>query len=112
MWRLAARPFACKSRGVCPSCMGRRMGETAALLVDHRLPAVPDASSKPNTNATANCPPKRARAGAPPRPIRARPCSRTLDREFARYHRPFASVAEVRCARLTYETQLAPARLI
>ncbi|MEN8162182.1 MAG: transposase, partial [Myxococcota bacterium] len=34
-------PFACKSRGVCPSCMGRRMGETAALLVDHRLPACP-----------------------------------------------------------------------
>lgn len=34
-------PFACKSRGVCPSCMGRRMAETAALLVEHRLPAVP-----------------------------------------------------------------------
>jgi hypothetical protein len=34
-------PFACKSRGICPSWMGRRMGETAALLVDHRLPAVP-----------------------------------------------------------------------
>ena len=31
-------PFACKSRGICPSCMGRRMCETAALLVDHRLP--------------------------------------------------------------------------
>ena len=26
-------PFACKSRGICPSCMGRRMAETAALLV-------------------------------------------------------------------------------
>ncbi|MCR9162583.1 MAG: transposase zinc-binding domain-containing protein [Nannocystaceae bacterium] len=34
-------PFACKSRGICPSCMGRRMAETAALLVEHRLPAVP-----------------------------------------------------------------------
>ena len=34
-------PFACKNRGVCPSCMGRRMCETAALLVDERLPAVP-----------------------------------------------------------------------
>ena len=34
-------PFSCKSRGVCPSCMGRRMSETAALLVDHRLPKVP-----------------------------------------------------------------------
>jgi len=33
--------FACKNRGVCPSCMGRRMAETAALLVEHRLPAVP-----------------------------------------------------------------------
>ena len=26
-------PFACKSRGFCPSCMGRRMAEGAALLV-------------------------------------------------------------------------------
>jgi len=34
-------PFACKSRGICPSCMGRRMCESAALLVEHRLPAVP-----------------------------------------------------------------------
>ena len=34
-------PFACKSRGICPSCMGRRMAETAALLVEHRLPDVP-----------------------------------------------------------------------
>ena len=33
-------PFACKSRGVCPSCLGRRMSEGAALLVDRRLPAV------------------------------------------------------------------------
>ncbi len=33
-------PFSCKGRGTCPSCMGRRMCETAALLVDHRLPAV------------------------------------------------------------------------
>ena len=32
-------PFSCKGRGVCPSCMGRRMCETAGLLVDHRLPA-------------------------------------------------------------------------
>ena len=30
--------FSCKSRSLCPSCMGRRMGETAALLVDHVLP--------------------------------------------------------------------------
>jgi hypothetical protein len=34
-------PFACKSRGICPSCMGRRMAETAALLVEYRLPDVP-----------------------------------------------------------------------
>ncbi len=33
-------PFACKNRGCCPSCMGRRMAEGAALLVDHVLPAV------------------------------------------------------------------------
>ena len=34
-------PFSCKGRGVCPSCIGRRMAEGAALMVDHRLPAVP-----------------------------------------------------------------------
>jgi len=28
-------PFPCKGRGFCPSCMGRRMAEGAALLVDH-----------------------------------------------------------------------------
>ena len=33
-------PFSCKSRGCCPSCMGRRMAEGAELLVDHVLPAV------------------------------------------------------------------------
>jgi hypothetical protein len=33
-------PFACKGRGCCPSCMGRRMAEGAALFVDHVLPAV------------------------------------------------------------------------
>ena len=33
-------PFSCKGRGYCPSCMGRRMAECAALLVDHVLPAV------------------------------------------------------------------------
>ena len=32
--------FSCKSRGFCPSCMGRRMAEGAALLVDQVLPAV------------------------------------------------------------------------
>jgi hypothetical protein len=31
----------CKGRGFCPSCMGRRMAETAANLVDHVLPRVP-----------------------------------------------------------------------
>ena len=33
-------PFSCKGRGFCPSCMGRRMAEGAALMVDHVLPAV------------------------------------------------------------------------
>jgi hypothetical protein len=31
----------CKGRGFCPSCIGRRMNESAALLVDHVLPDVP-----------------------------------------------------------------------
>ena len=30
--------FSCKSRGVCPSCAGRRMSDTAAFLADHVLP--------------------------------------------------------------------------
>lgn len=33
--------FSCKGRGFCPSCLGRRMAETAALLVDDVLPEVP-----------------------------------------------------------------------
>ena len=33
--------FSCKARAVCPSCMGRRMNEGAANLVDHVLPDVP-----------------------------------------------------------------------
>jgi hypothetical protein len=37
--RLAA--FSCKRRGFCPSCGARRMAETAALLADEVLPALP-----------------------------------------------------------------------
>ncbi len=33
--------FSCKGRGFCPSCLGRRMAQSAANLVDHVLPAVP-----------------------------------------------------------------------
>jgi len=33
--------FACKGRGFCPACLGRRMTEGAANLVDHVLPRVP-----------------------------------------------------------------------
>ena len=33
--------FSCKHRGVCSSCGGRRMSETAAKLVDRVIPAVP-----------------------------------------------------------------------
>ena len=32
--------LSCKGRGFCPSCLGRRMNDTAALLVDHVLPQV------------------------------------------------------------------------
>ena len=32
--------FSCKGRGVCPSCAGRRMADTAARWVDHVLPDV------------------------------------------------------------------------
>jgi hypothetical protein len=31
----------CLGRGFCPTCVGRRMNETASLLVDHVLPPVP-----------------------------------------------------------------------
>lgn len=33
--------FSCKGRSVCPSCVGRRMADTAAHLVDHVMPHVP-----------------------------------------------------------------------
>ena len=33
--------FSCKRRGFCPSCGARRMGESAALLVDEVLPTEP-----------------------------------------------------------------------
>jgi hypothetical protein len=33
--------FSCKGRGMCPSCAGRRMANTAAHLVDRVLPHVP-----------------------------------------------------------------------
>lgn len=33
--------FSCKLRGICGSCIGRRMASTAAHLVDNVLPAVP-----------------------------------------------------------------------
>ncbi len=33
--------FSCKGRGFCPSCMGTRMADTAAYLVDQVLPEVP-----------------------------------------------------------------------
>ena len=36
-----AVPSSCKRRGWCPSCMGRRMVDTAARLVDEVLPHVP-----------------------------------------------------------------------
>ena len=34
-------PFSCKGRGICPSCIARRMSDTAAHLVDHVIPSVP-----------------------------------------------------------------------
>ena len=33
-------PFSCKGRGFCPSCLGRRMNDEAAHLVDHVFPEV------------------------------------------------------------------------
>jgi hypothetical protein len=33
--------FSCKGRGLCPSCAGRRMAETAVHLVDEVFPRVP-----------------------------------------------------------------------
>jgi len=34
-------PFSCGGRGFCPSCMGRRMSDTASRLVDQVFPRVP-----------------------------------------------------------------------
>ena len=36
-----AVPFSCKGRSFCSSCMGRRMADTAAHLVDNVFPQVP-----------------------------------------------------------------------
>jgi Transposase zinc-binding domain len=33
--------FSCKGRGFCPSCLGRKMAQTAAHLMEHVLPTVP-----------------------------------------------------------------------
>jgi len=33
--------ISCKGRGICPSCNGRHMAQTAAHLVDHVIPLVP-----------------------------------------------------------------------
>jgi hypothetical protein len=33
--------FSCKGRGVCPSCNGRHMAQTASHLADHVIPPVP-----------------------------------------------------------------------
>jgi hypothetical protein len=33
--------FSCKRRGFCPSCLGRRMADTAAFSVDYLFPKVP-----------------------------------------------------------------------
>jgi hypothetical protein len=33
--------FSCKRRGFCPSCVGRRMAQTAAHLVERNIPWVP-----------------------------------------------------------------------
>jgi hypothetical protein len=33
--------YSCKGRGICSSCCGRRMADTAAHLVDRVLPQVP-----------------------------------------------------------------------
>jgi hypothetical protein len=33
--------FSCKGRGVCPSCNGRHIAQTAAHLADHVIPPVP-----------------------------------------------------------------------
>jgi len=33
--------FSCRTRGFCPSCLGRRMAQTALNLLEHVLPAVP-----------------------------------------------------------------------
>jgi hypothetical protein len=34
-------PFSCKTRGLCPSCSGRRMTELSAHLMDSVIPDVP-----------------------------------------------------------------------
>jgi hypothetical protein len=47
--------FSRKGRGVCPSCNGRDMAQTAAHLADHIIPPVP-------VRQWVNCVPKRRRS--------------------------------------------------
>jgi hypothetical protein len=50
--------FSCKGRGFCPSCMGRRMNEGAANLVDHFLPEhVPIEAVVAQSSARSICTP-------------------------------------------------------
>jgi ribosomal protein S27E len=48
--------FSCKKRGFCPSCGGRRMAETAALLADEVLPTLVPKPRMHLTRARRVCP--------------------------------------------------------
>src|SRR5437867_10876593 len=64
--------FSCKSRGICPSCGGRRMADTAAHLVDRVIPDVP-------VRQWVLSPPHALRALVPLREMQYENCSFALD---------------------------------
>jgi hypothetical protein len=84
--------FSCKGRGVCPSCNGRRMAQTAAHLVDHVIPPVPGA-------AVGDLRASSLTAKTRSRPSRGSSSKRSNDCFVLRRARPVTALGRARLAR-------------
>jgi len=83
--------FSCKGRGVCPSCNGRHMAQTAAHLVDHVIPPVP-------VRQWVISVPKRLRGFLADRPAAVAALTRIFIEEIERLLGAVAGVTSVACA--------------
>jgi len=72
--------FSCKGKGFCPSCLGRRMSDVAAHLVDRVLPEVP-------YRQWVQAYPRRLRLAFARDPVAARESASIVVREIARWQR-------------------------